>query len=109
MKFTLLLGAVAALASRVTAFNGEMNASGYYSNGQDIYLTDYTTGESYSGTLPGGFNACVNTKETGTDGSYSFNAHMWRTNDGCHNIDFDGALDAHHGYCCGKLPCAFTA
>lgn len=62
MKFTLLLGAVTALASHATAFNGEMSASGYYDNGQDIYLTDYTTGESYSGTLQGGFNACVGTK-----------------------------------------------
>jgi hypothetical protein len=62
MKFTLLVGAVAALASRATAFNGEMNAGQLYNNAQDIYLTDYTTGESYAGSLTGGFNACVITK-----------------------------------------------
>jgi hypothetical protein len=44
-----------------------------------------------------------------TAGGYHFNARLWRTNDGCHNIDFEGALDAHHGYCCGSLPCDFTA
>jgi hypothetical protein len=42
-------------------------------------------------------------------GGYNFNAHVWRTNDGCHNIDFLGYLDAGHGYCCGSLPCYLTA
>lgn len=42
-------------------------------------------------------------------GGYKFTARMWRTYDGCHNIDFDGALDAGHGWCCGKLPCDIKA
>lgn len=42
-------------------------------------------------------------------GGYEFGALMWRTSDGCHNIDFEGALDAGHGYCCGSLPCDFSA
>jgi hypothetical protein len=42
-------------------------------------------------------------------GGYKFTARMWRTHDGCHNLDFDGALDAGHGWCCGKLPCDIKA
>jgi hypothetical protein len=41
--------------------------------------------------------------------AYNPIVNMWRTDDGCHNIDFLGALDAYHGYCCGPLPCDFTA
>lgn len=44
-----------------------------------------------------------------TAGNYNFEAKLWRTSDSCHNIDFLGALDAGYGYCCGTLPCDFTA
>jgi hypothetical protein len=47
--------------------------------------------------------------EETSDGGYGFNALIWRTSNGCHNIDFKGALDAGHGYCCGSLPCYITA
>jgi hypothetical protein len=48
-------------------------------------------------------------RETTAPASYKFDALLWKTDDGCHNIDFQGGLDAHHGYCCGSLPCDFTA
>jgi hypothetical protein len=48
-------------------------------------------------------------RQTAGGGTYNFEATLWRTDDGCHNIDFLGALDAGHGYCCGSLPCDFTA
>jgi hypothetical protein len=44
-----------------------------------------------------------------TPGVYNYAAKIWRTDDGCHNIDFNGYLDAHHGYCCGSLPCDIWA
>lgn len=44
-----------------------------------------------------------------TPGGYYFSASLWRTSDGCHNIDFEGALSAGHGYCCGSLPCDISA
>ncbi|CEJ60717.1 hypothetical protein PMG11_09280 [Penicillium brasilianum] len=83
-------------------------------NFQTISLTDYNTGSNYSGMLWGGLNACTTSEcpirfhETSA-GGYTFNAKMWRTSNGCHNIDFEGALDAHHVYCCGSLPRDFTA
>ncbi|KAJ5634843.1 hypothetical protein N7528_002685 [Penicillium herquei] len=117
MKFPILLTA-AALAGHAHAFYGQMAASAYEENEggifQVIYLTDYNTGSTYSGTLYGGFNDCtsyectVDFYET-SSGGYDFPALMWRTSDGCHNIDFEGAFDAGHGYCCGSLPCDFTA
>jgi hypothetical protein len=42
-------------------------------------------------------------------GGYSFYAKLWKTSDGCHNIDFGGALGSGHGYCCGSLPCDISA
>ncbi|KAJ5997287.1 hypothetical protein N7522_008947 [Penicillium canescens] len=119
MKFSLMLSATAlALANRASAFYGQMAASDYSANEggtfQIIYLTDYNTGSTYSGTLRGGFNGCTSSQcpvsfyET-SPGGYGFNALMWRTNDGCHNINFEGALSAGHGWCCGSLPCDFTA
>ncbi|KAJ6081536.1 hypothetical protein N7499_006410 [Penicillium canescens] len=117
MKFSLMLSATAlALANRASAFYGQMAASDYSANEggtfQIIYLTDYNS--TYSGTLRGGFNGCTSSQcpvsfyET-SPGGYGFNALMWRTNDGCHNINFEGALSAGHGWCCGSLPCDFTA
>ncbi|KAJ5628229.1 hypothetical protein N7490_010457 [Penicillium lividum] len=117
MQFSLFV-TVATLASYASAFSGQMAASAYEANEggvfQIIYLTDYTSGSTYSGTLYGGFNGCASSEcsvdfyET-SPGGYEFTALMWRTSDGCHNIDFEGALSAGHGYCCGSLPCDFTA
>ena len=63
MKSTLFLTAAAALAGHATAFYGQMAASAYETNEggtfQVIYLTDYNSGSTYSGTLYGGFNACA--------------------------------------------------
>ncbi|KAJ5911666.1 uncharacterized protein N7473_000969 [Penicillium subrubescens] len=120
MKFCILLGAVS-LAGYASAFWGQMAASDYENdNGQTtihqiITLTDYNTGSIYTGLLPGGFNGCVASHcavtfgEAYGNGFYKFKASMWKTNDGCHNIDFQGALDAGHGYCCGSLPCDLSA
>jgi hypothetical protein len=39
-------------------------------------------------------------------GGYDFDARVWKTKDGCYNIDFDDAFGgAGHGWCCGQLPC----
>ncbi|CEJ54178.1 hypothetical protein PMG11_00499 [Penicillium brasilianum] len=117
MKFPIVLSAVS-LAGYASAFYGQMAASTYNvyegKTFQFITLTDYNTGSVYQGELWGGFNACVDTQCQITfgeksSGNYNFRASMWRTDDGCHNIDFQGGLDAHHGYCCGSLPCDFTA
>ncbi|KAL3490341.1 hypothetical protein BJX62DRAFT_238154 [Aspergillus germanicus] len=115
------LAAIASIFTSAHAFKGDMGASEYWTDGgspnwasQTIYLTDNYTKSTYEGKLLGGFNWCVtrqckvNFHET-SEGGYQFTANMWKTNDGCHNIDFLGALDAHHGYCCGSLPCQFTA
>ncbi|KAL2808060.1 hypothetical protein BJX63DRAFT_436447 [Aspergillus granulosus] len=122
--------AIAALFTSAHAFKGEMRAGDYWTDGaspnwasQTIYLKDDLTGSTYEGKLLGGFNWCITREckvrfarwavrgsfhET-SEGGYQFTANMWKTNDGCHNIDFLGALDANHGYCCGSLPCQFTA
>ncbi|KAJ5666873.1 hypothetical protein N7462_011282 [Penicillium macrosclerotiorum] len=117
MKIPFILSA-AALIGHASAFYGQMAASAYEANEggvfQIIYLTDYNSGSTYSGTLYGGFNSCTSSEcsidfyET-SPGGYDFTALMWRTSDGCHNINFEGALSAGHGYCCGSLPCDFTA
>ncbi|KAJ5663983.1 hypothetical protein N7507_004714 [Penicillium longicatenatum] len=117
MQFPLFLTA-AALVGQASAFYGQMAASAYEANEggtfQIIYLTDYNTGSTYSGTLRGGFNGCASSEcsidfyET-SPGGYNFEALMWRTSDGCHNIDFEGAFSAGHGYCCGSLPCDISA
>ncbi|CEL09007.1 hypothetical protein ASPCAL12151 [Aspergillus calidoustus] len=122
MKLPSVLSTTAAalLLGNASAFSGQMAAGEYTLSaqlgyGQSITLTDYYTGSQYYAWLYGGFNACVNNKctvhmrETTAPATYKFDALMWRTNDGCHNIDFQGALDAGHGYCCGSLPCDFTA
>ncbi|KAJ5938235.1 hypothetical protein N7454_004577 [Penicillium verhagenii] len=118
MQFSRLL-ATAALVGSVTAFTGSMAASAYAYSSSGLYeqiitLTDFTSGSVYEGYLWGGFNECTSTECTVdfseiTDGNYAFAALMWRTSDGCHNIDFEGALSSEHGYCCGSLPCDFTA
>ncbi|KAJ0426201.1 hypothetical protein BJY00DRAFT_307698 [Aspergillus carlsbadensis] len=118
MRLATLAWTGLALASHASAFWGQMAASGYSGEGtpwQNIYLTDYNTGSTYQGILWGGFNGCsggtecdVNFSETSA-GGYNFQAKVWRSNDGCHNIDFEGAFSAHHGYCCGSLPCDFSA
>ncbi|KAJ5896425.1 uncharacterized protein N7473_005824 [Penicillium subrubescens] len=117
MKFPAFLSAVA-LFGHASAFYGQMSASDYFINEggvyQNVYLKDDKTGSTYSGYLRGGFNGCTSSpcnlqfSETSA-GGYAFYASMWRTSDGCHNIDFQGALDSHHGYCCGSLPCDFSA
>ncbi|KAJ5928366.1 hypothetical protein N7466_007322 [Penicillium verhagenii] len=124
MKFPVLLSAVA-LAGHAHAFYGKMTASDYESSVpkggtgvsevlQYITLTDLNTGSMYEGVLEGGFDGCTSEEcsiyfvET-TTGDYNFYALMWRTSDGCHNIDFEGAFSAGHGYCCGSLPCDFSA
>ncbi|KAL3443562.1 hypothetical protein BJX65DRAFT_311720 [Aspergillus insuetus] len=112
--------AAALLIGNASAFSGQMAASEYITSaqlgyGQSITLTDYYTGSQYYAWLYGGFNGCVDKKcsvqmrETTAPASYKFDALLWKTDDGCHNIDFQGGLDAHHGYCCGSLPCDFTA
>ncbi|KAL3488236.1 hypothetical protein BJX62DRAFT_181624 [Aspergillus germanicus] len=118
MKIPVLLSTLLFLVNRATAWHGSMAASGYFDPGngirQLIYLTDYTTGSTWQATLFGGFNGCTTNEcavffvET-SPGGYGFEGYLWRTNDGCHNIDFAGALDAHHGYCCGSLPCELWA
>jgi hypothetical protein len=67
MKVALALSAVAALAGNASAFYGQMAASAYefsaqLGNGQEITLTDYNTGSTYWGWLPGGFNGCVSSQ-----------------------------------------------
>ncbi|KAJ5768396.1 hypothetical protein N7533_000979 [Penicillium manginii] len=65
MKFLSLLGA-SLLAGHVSAFHGQLAASGYIENPnspgyvyQTIYLTDYTTGSTYAANVYGGFNNCA--------------------------------------------------
>lgn len=67
MKFSLMLSATAlTLANQASAFWGQMAASAYEANEggpfQIIYLTDYNTGSTYSGTLRGGFNSCTSSQ-----------------------------------------------
>ncbi|KAL2837945.1 hypothetical protein BJY01DRAFT_251176 [Aspergillus pseudoustus] len=107
-----LLAIAGTMFTSAHAFKGEMSASNYWTDGgspnwasQTVHLKDSLTGSTYEGKLLGGFNCFHETSE----GNYQFTANMWKTKDGCHNIDFLGALDAHHGYCCGSLPCRFTA
>ncbi|PNP48043.1 hypothetical protein TGAM01_v200423 [Trichoderma gamsii] len=116
MKVATLFGAVAALAGPAAAFWGQMAAGNLEVTGegpasQTITLTDYNTGSKYSGQLVGGFSGngkSVFFNEI-TPGGYYFYASLWRTSDGCHNIDFEGALSAGHGFCCGSLPCDLGA
>ncbi|UKZ95521.1 uncharacterized protein TrAFT101_010356 [Trichoderma asperellum] len=116
MKVAVIFGAVAALAGPATAFYGQMAASALTVSGEGpayqlITLTDYNTGSIYSGDLNGGFRSEQATFFFGEDtpGGYDFYALMWETDDGCYNINFQGALSAGHGWCCGSLPCDFTA
>jgi hypothetical protein len=59
----MLSATALALANQASAFYGQMAASDYSANEggpfQIIYLTDYNTGSTYSGTLRGGFNSCT--------------------------------------------------
>ncbi|RFU79711.1 hypothetical protein TARUN_2517 [Trichoderma arundinaceum] len=109
---------IAALPGIAAAWNGQVAAGKkFLTEGGDyqyIYLTDYTTGSTYEALLYGGFDGCTTSEcsvgfaET-SPGGYDFTAYVWRTPDGCHNIDFKGAFDAGHGYCCGSLPCNLSA
>ncbi|KAL3439792.1 hypothetical protein BJX65DRAFT_315413 [Aspergillus insuetus] len=107
------------LAGFATAFHGSLGASpyirdpsGYY---QYIYLEDYLTGSKWAARVDGGWDNCADgafcwaSFIEQTPGVYNYAAKIWRTDDGCHNIDFNGYLDAHHGYCCGSLPCDIWA
>lgn len=62
MKCLAFLSAVA-LFGHASAFYGQMSASDYLINEggayQNVYLTDYNTGSTYSGYLRGGFNGCT--------------------------------------------------
>ncbi|KAL7901046.1 hypothetical protein HDV63DRAFT_364866 [Trichoderma sp. SZMC 28014] len=117
MKAYILLS-VAALCGSATAFWGQLAAGAIQgSEGGDyqyIYLTDYDTGSQYETLLHDGFSGCVSSPcsvgfgET-SPGGYNFNALLWRSSDGCHHIDFQGALDSHSGSCCGSLPCDIGA
>ncbi|EAW13690.1 uncharacterized protein ACLA_044100 [Aspergillus clavatus NRRL 1] len=117
MKFPVLLTA-AAFVGQAAAFWGQMDTSDWLGNEggsyKYVYLKDYNTGSTYRAYVHGGWDACasnhctVQFTET-SKGTYTFNAQLWRTSNGCHNIDFEGALDAHHGYCCGALPCDLAA
>ncbi|KAM0255680.1 hypothetical protein ACHAQJ_005524 [Trichoderma viride] len=116
MKVSALFSAVAALAGPAAAFYGQLAAGTLAVTGegpasQPVYLTDYNTGSTYAGRLTFGFSATENSvqfDETSA-GGYDFYALLWKTSDGCHNIDFQGALGAGHGWCCGSLPCDLTA
>ncbi|KAJ6085225.1 hypothetical protein N7499_004854 [Penicillium canescens] len=118
MKVPCFLGALALVGS-AAAWNGQLSADAYNPGEggtitQEIHLLDYTTGSRYDGVLYGGFNACTSTQcsvyfQEVSGGNYQFSTKVWRTNDGCHNIDFLGAFDAGHGYCCGSLPCNISA
>ncbi|OQD88843.1 hypothetical protein PENANT_c003G08791 [Penicillium antarcticum] len=103
MKVLSLLSAFA-LAGSAAAWNGQLSA-GAYNQGeggqitQKLNLIDYATGSQYQGWLVGGFNACTNTEcdvyfEEFSGGNYQFSTKVWRTNDGCHNIDFLGNEEA---------------
>ncbi|KAM0515772.1 hypothetical protein ACHAPE_005851 [Trichoderma viride] len=116
MKVAAIFSAIAALAGPAAAFYGQMAASAMTVSGEGpayqlITLTDYNTGSIYSGDLNYGFSSTQESVYFGEDtpGGYDFYALVWRTNDGCHNIDFQGALSSGHGYCCGSLPCDLTA
>ncbi|GFP59447.1 hypothetical protein TASIC1_0013014300 [Trichoderma asperellum] len=116
MKVVATFGVIATLAGPATAFYGQMAANALTVTGEGpayqlITLTDYNTGSIYSGDLNGGFRSEQATVFFGEDtpGGYDFYALMWETDDGCYNIDFQGALSAGHGWCCGSLPCDFTA
>ncbi|KAL6891959.1 hypothetical protein GGI43DRAFT_387197 [Trichoderma evansii] len=116
MKVATLFGAVAALAGPAAAFWGQMavvalQVTGEGPASQTITLTDYNTGSQYSGQLLYGFSSTGQNVffDEITPGGYSFYASLWKTSDGCHNIDFEGALSAGHGYCCGSLPCDISA
>ncbi|KAI0123324.1 hypothetical protein BJ170DRAFT_687339 [Xylariales sp. AK1849] len=52
------------------------------------------------GNLP----TAVSCRET-SPGGYNFNAKFWQTSDGCNNIDFEGAFNLGHEWCCGGAPC----
>ncbi|KAL7914260.1 hypothetical protein GGI35DRAFT_439781 [Trichoderma velutinum] len=109
------LFSIVALTGVATAWSGQLAADAEQINEggciQKVYLTDHNTKSTYTGYLQGCFTATrryVQFDET-TPGGYDFGAFLWKTNDGCHNIDFQGSLDAGHGYCCGSLPCSLTA
>ncbi|KAL7948050.1 hypothetical protein V8C42DRAFT_316518 [Trichoderma barbatum] len=111
MKVSALFSTVA-LAGAASAWNGQMASKNKQADGtQTITMRDYTTGSTYDATLSGGFTGTPRTVlfvET-SPGGYRFAADLWKTSDGCHNINFNGAFDAGHGWCCGSLPCNLQA
>ncbi|KAL6908792.1 hypothetical protein GGI43DRAFT_429610 [Trichoderma evansii] len=115
--YTLL--SIAAFCGPATAFWGQLSIGQVWeSEGgeyQNIDLLDYSTGSTYEvQDLHDGFSGCVSTPcsvefyET-SSGGYNFPALLWRSSDGCHHIDFQGALGSGAGYCCGSLPCNIGA
>ncbi|KAK4212298.1 hypothetical protein QBC37DRAFT_425212 [Rhypophila decipiens] len=107
-----LMGTVSFFTGISSAFNGQLRLDTVCSEGCNtvLNLRDYDTGSTYTcGVLVPSFcsyeGRCpVICRET-SPGGYNFNAQFWQTSDGCDNIDFEGALDSHHEYCCGGAPC----
>ncbi|KAK3322955.1 hypothetical protein B0H66DRAFT_639273 [Apodospora peruviana] len=108
---------IALFAGSSAAFWGQLNLVGRCpGEGCFTYLTlrDYNTGSTYDCGIvnPGYCNSpgkCTNTCTETSPGGYNFNVQYWQTSDGCENVDFLGALDAHHGWCCGGVPCDIGA
>ncbi|PTB39917.1 uncharacterized protein TrAFT101_005045 [Trichoderma asperellum] len=119
MRPSYLFHNIAAFSGAANAFWGQMAAEPKHEDEGGVYqwvhLTDYNTGSRYSTQLPGGFDGCASpfacypVFREDSGGSYNFHSKVWRSADGCHHIDFQGGLDAHEGWCCGSLPCDFSA
>ncbi|KAK3321872.1 hypothetical protein B0H66DRAFT_552842 [Apodospora peruviana] len=124
MKTTAMIPSATALTSVVlalfagssSAFWGQLRLDTVCSEGCNtiLNLKDYNTGSTYTcGTVNPTFctseGLCrVFCTET-SPGGFNFFVQYWHTNDGCNNLDFQGALDSHHGWCCGGTPCDIGA
>ncbi|KAI1370940.1 hypothetical protein F4677DRAFT_464640 [Hypoxylon crocopeplum] len=116
MKTTSLV--IASLASSAAAFWGQLSLDTDCGSSEGcltiLGLLDYDTGSTYTcgnvypPNCPNEGSCSVFCQET-SGGGYNFDAKFWQTSDGCENIDFEGALDSHHGYCCGGTPCDIAA
>ncbi|KAK3370949.1 hypothetical protein B0T24DRAFT_680090 [Lasiosphaeria ovina] len=132
--FTSLLGSIAIFGGSASAFKGWITAhTAVKPAGPPCAATPYIGDFSYVAIYDSystSTYACATTKppseckksckcnveccET-SPGGYTFKATYWQSDDGCHNFDFKGALDAKAGYCKyptyrGAAPsCQFTA